>query len=74
MIVLLMTCLAHEREIPHPSGIGMKASQPKLIYNIIHIYNMDKVKVQLDKDIVNKLIKLKQVGDTYSDVIRRLLK
>ena len=35
---------------------------------------MDKIKVQLDKDIVNKLIKLKEVGDTYSDVIRRLLK
>jgi len=35
---------------------------------------MDKVKVQLDKDIVNSLIKLKQVGDTYSDVVRRLLK
>jgi len=37
--------------------------------------NMDKVKIQLDKDIVNYLIKLKQeVGDTYSDVIRKLLK
>lgn len=35
--------------------------------------SMDKVKVQLDRDIVNKLIKLKQVGDTYSDVVRRLL-
>ena len=35
---------------------------------------MDKVKIQLDKDIVNNLIKLKQVGDTYSDVIRKLLK
>ncbi|MGC8652355.1 MAG: hypothetical protein ACP5UH_03855 [Candidatus Micrarchaeia archaeon] len=34
---------------------------------------MDKVKVQLDKDIVNKLLSMKQVGDTYSDVIRRLL-
>ena len=36
--------------------------------------NMDKTKVQLDKDVVNSLIKLKEVGDTYSDVIRRLLK
>ena len=36
--------------------------------------NMDKVKVQLDKDVVNALIKLKEVGDTYSDVIRKLLK
>ena len=35
---------------------------------------MDKVKVQLDKDIVNELIKMKEVGDTYSDVIRRILK
>jgi len=35
--------------------------------------NMDKVKVQLDKDVVNRLIKLKEVGDTYSDVVRRLL-
>ncbi len=33
----------------------------------------DKVKVQLDKDIVNELIKMKEVGDTYSDVIRRLI-
>ena len=35
---------------------------------------MDKVKVQLDRDIVNELIKLKKVGDTYSDIVRRLLK
>jgi len=35
---------------------------------------MDKVKVQLDRDVVNSLIKLKGVGDTYSDVIRRLLR
>jgi len=35
---------------------------------------MDKVKVQLDKDVVNSLIKLKEVGDTYSHIIRRLLK
>ncbi len=35
----------------------------------------DKVKVELDKDIVNELIQLKkEVGDTYSDVIRKLLK
>ena len=34
----------------------------------------DKVKVELEKEIVNRLIKLKQVGDTYSDVIRKLLK
>ena len=35
--------------------------------------NISKVKVQLEKDLVNELIKLKKVGDTYSDVIRRLL-
>lgn len=35
---------------------------------------MDKVKIQLDKDIVNELIKLKEVGDTYSDVLRKILK
>ena len=35
---------------------------------------MDKIKVQIDKDVANELIKGKQVGDTYSDVIRRLLK
>lgn len=34
---------------------------------------MRKVKVQLDEDIVNELITLKKVGDTYSDVIRKLL-
>lgn len=39
-----------------------------------NVDNMDKVKVQLDKDVVNQLIKMKEVGDTYSDVIRRLIK
>lgn len=34
----------------------------------------DKVKVELDRKLVNDLIKLKQVGDTYSDVIKRLLR
>ncbi len=34
----------------------------------------DKIKVELDRGIVNELIKLKQVGDTYSDVIKKLLK
>lgn len=32
-----------------------------------------KTKVELDTDVVNKLIPLKKVGDSYSDVIRRLL-
>lgn len=42
-----------------------------------HIDNMDKtdkVKVELERELVNELIKLKQVGDTYSDVIKKLLK
>ena len=42
--------------------------------NMDNIDKMDKVKVQLDKDIVNELIKMKQVGDTYSDVLRRIIK
>lgn len=46
----------------------------KYISRLDNIDNMDKVKIQLDKDIVNKLLKLKEVGDTYSDVVRRLLK
>ncbi len=33
-----------------------------------------KVKVEIEREILNKLIKLKVVGDTYSDVIRRLLR
>ncbi len=36
--------------------------------------NKDKVKIEVRKDIVNKLIKRKEVGDTYTDVIERLLK
>lgn len=32
-----------------------------------------KVKVELDIDVVNFLIKLKQYGDTYSMVIRRTI-
>ena len=35
---------------------------------------MDKVKIELKREIVNQLIKLKKVGDTYSNVIERLLK
>lgn len=34
----------------------------------------NKTKVEIETEILNQLIKLKQVGDTYSDVIRRLLK
>jgi predicted CopG family antitoxin len=34
--------------------------------------NVKKVKVQLDEDVVNELLKLKKVGDSYSDIVRRL--
>jgi predicted CopG family antitoxin len=34
---------------------------------------MDKTKIEIRTEILNELIKLKNVGDTYSDVIRRLL-
>ncbi|MDP2754108.1 MAG: hypothetical protein Q8P40_06920 [Nitrospirota bacterium] len=33
----------------------------------------DIVNVELDSDVANQLIKLKNVGDSYSDIIRRLL-
>lgn len=39
--------------------------------------NMDKkekTKIEIETDVLNKLIKLKKVGDSYSDVIRELLK
>ena len=35
--------------------------------------NIKKVKIQLDEDVVNELLSMKKVGDTYSDVVRRLL-
>jgi len=36
--------------------------------------NMDKkVKIQLEKELVNKLIKMKKVGESYSDVLRKLI-
>lgn len=34
----------------------------------------DKTKVDIETELLNELIKLKTVGDTYSDVIRKLLK
>lgn len=34
----------------------------------------EKTKVLLEKPLVEELIKLKGVGDTYSNVIQRLLK
>ena len=35
---------------------------------------MGKTKIQLDKDVANELIGLKEVGESYSDVIRKILK
>ncbi len=37
------------------------------------MYKGNKTKVELDVDVVNKLIKMKEMGDTYSSVIRKLL-
>lgn len=36
--------------------------------------NKDKIKIEIDRSVANQLLKLKEVGDTYSDVIERLLK
>ena len=33
----------------------------------------ENVKIMVEKELVNRLIKMKEFGDTYSDVIRRLL-
>ncbi|MEX2721338.1 MAG: antitoxin VapB family protein [Candidatus Wukongarchaeota archaeon] len=33
----------------------------------------DKVKISIRREIANKLKSMKKVGDTYSDVIKRLL-
>lgn len=35
--------------------------------------NIDKVKIQIDKNLADELLKLKGYGETYSDVIKRLL-
>lgn len=47
----------------------------KISFNI-QIIEVDesKMKVELDTDIVNELIKRKKVRDTYSDIIRELLR
>lgn len=34
---------------------------------------MRDVKVELEEDVVNRLIQRKKVGDTYTDVVRNLL-
>lgn len=41
--------------------------------NSIETSPTEKTKVQLDTDVVDALIKLKKVGDTYTDVVKRLL-
>jgi predicted CopG family antitoxin len=33
----------------------------------------DKVKISIDREVANKLKSMMKVGDTYSDVIKRLL-
>jgi len=44
------------------------------IYDTIFIYNMDKnTKVSLNRELANKLKSMKKVGETYSDVIWKLL-
>ena len=35
--------------------------------------NKDKVKVQIERELANKLKGMMSVGETYSDVIKRLL-
>lgn len=34
---------------------------------------IEKVKIDVEREVVNELIKLKKVGDSYSDIIKRLL-
>lgn len=46
----------------------------KVPLNIKILVTEGKIKLSMDKDVVNSLIKLKKVGDSYSDVVRKLLK
>lgn len=43
-------------------------------FKIVILPECTGIKVQLERDVVNRLIEMKEVGDTYSDVIRRLIK
>ena len=57
--------------------LNFKIQNQKVYILFIAKDNMDKkskTKVEIETEILNQLIKLKEVGDTYSDVIRRLLK
>lgn len=51
----------------------MSISPVNYLYNFIIVDNMDKTKVLLDREIANKLKSMMKVGETYSDVIKRLL-
>jgi len=33
----------------------------------------DKIEVEVDREVLNQLIKMKEVGDSYSTVIKRLI-
>ena len=35
---------------------------------------LNKIKIQLDRDIAEKIARKKNLGESYSDVLRRLLK
>jgi predicted CopG family antitoxin len=36
--------------------------------------NIEKVKEQPDKDVVNELLKMKKAKESYADILRRLLR
>jgi len=40
---------------------------------IILMTQPTKIKIQLDREVANRLLKKKQVGDTYNDIIKREL-
>lgn len=35
---------------------------------------MDKVKIEVDRDLADRMKSMKKVGETYSTIIRRLLR
>lgn len=49
-------------------------SRKKTSFQIKVISSENMRKIELERDVAEKLIHLKKVGDTYSDVIKRLLK
>jgi hypothetical protein len=40
---------------------------------VIRMDKKDKVKISIDREVANKLKSMMKVGDTYTDVIKRLL-